>query len=165
MNQYEAMFLFDPTFGATQENYETEIRRLMERIGAELVFCKKWDERRLAYRVKGCKRGVYVLTYFNADGSRIGELERDVRISENVLRAMVLRAEGVTEEMMEQAIQLRGSQPDSEDSDDGGRPSRRPSRSDSGADSRPRRSSAAVMDRERSDGDRNDRDDGGRDDD
>jgi small subunit ribosomal protein S6 len=113
------MFLFDPTFGASWENCENEIKRLMDRIDAEIVFCKKWDERRLAYKIKGCKRGVYVLVYFNADGSRIKELERDTKISEDVLRIMVVCAEGVTPDMMERSCELHGSQPESEGSDDG----------------------------------------------
>ena len=103
MNQYEAMFLFDPTFGGTLENCEAEIRRIMGRAEAELVFCKRWDERRLAYKLKGRKRGVYVLTFFKSDPSKITGIERDARLSENVLRVLVLRADGFTPDMMEQA--------------------------------------------------------------
>ncbi len=108
MNQYEAMFLFDPTFAGSFENCEAEIRRLMERAGGEIIFCRKWEERRLAYKLKGRKRGVYVLVYFNAPPEKIGVLERDVQISENVLRILVLRAEGVTGEMMEEAASVGG---------------------------------------------------------
>lgn len=110
MNQYEAMFLFDPTFGATYESCETEIRRLMERAKAEILFCRKWDDRRLAFRVKGRKRGVYVLVYFNAPTDRIGPLERDARLSENLLRMLILRADGVTPELMEKAHASRGEE-------------------------------------------------------
>ena len=49
MNLYEAMFLLDPTFGASMENCESEIKRLLGRAEAEVVFIGKWDERRLAY--------------------------------------------------------------------------------------------------------------------
>lgn len=103
MNQYEAMYLFDPTFGGSHENCEAEIRRIMGRAEAELLFCKRWDERRLAFKLKGRKRGVYVLTFFSADPSKIAGIERDVRLSENVLRVLVLRADGITPDMMEKA--------------------------------------------------------------
>ena len=96
MNQYEGMFLIDPTFGASFENCEAEIKRLMERAEAELVFCKKWDERRLAYHVNGRKRGVYVLTYFKAKPDKIVSLERDVKFSEAIRRVLVLRADEST---------------------------------------------------------------------
>lgn len=105
MNQYEAMFLFDPTFGATWENCDAEVRRLMERAHAEIIVCKQWDERRLAYKVKGRKRGVYVLVYFKAPADKIGPLVRDAELSENILRVLVLRADDLTPEAMERAFQ------------------------------------------------------------
>jgi ribosomal protein S6 len=104
------MFLFDPTFGNSFERCETEVRRLMERAEAELIFCSKWDERRLAYRIKGRKRGVYVLTCFEASADKIVGLERDAKISEDILRLLVLRADGTTREMLEEACVARGEE-------------------------------------------------------
>jgi len=101
LNQYEAMFLFDPTFGGSFENCESVVRRLMERAEAEILFCRKWDERRLAYKIKGRKRGVYVLVYFQASAGKVGSIERDARITEEILRLLILRADGVTREAME----------------------------------------------------------------
>ncbi len=109
MKQYEAMFLFDPTFGSTFEACETEIRRIFDRSGAKALFCRKWDERRLAFRVDGRKRGVYVLVYFNVETDKIGSIERDSRLSEGVLRVLILQAEGVTPEMMERAVTMQHS--------------------------------------------------------
>ncbi len=102
MNTYEGMFLFDS--GATHEweRVESEIGRIMERAGAEVVLCRKWDERKLAYEIRGRKRGCYVLTYFRAAGDQIAGIERDARLSEAILRCLVLRADHVGEE------QLRG---------------------------------------------------------
>ena len=98
MNQYEAMFLFDPTFGNSFEKCEAEIRRLMERASAEIILCRKWDERRLTYRIKGRKRGVYVLVYFQAPADKVASLERDAKLSENILRLLVIRADGLGRE-------------------------------------------------------------------
>ena len=112
MNQYEAMFLFDPTFGSAFENCESEIRRLMDRAEAEIVFLGTWDERRLAYKIKGRKRGVYVLVFFKAGSDKIAHLERDVQLSENVLRVLVLRADGVTLDVMEKAVSSHGAASD-----------------------------------------------------
>jgi len=117
LNQYEAMFLFDPTFGASFENCEAEIRRLMARAEAEILLCQKWDERRLAYKIKGRKRGVYVLVYFKAPADKITPLERDAQLSEQILRLLVLRADGLTLEMMQQAAAARAESPESERSE------------------------------------------------
>jgi ribosomal protein S6 len=105
------MFLFDPTFGATFEKCEAEIRRLMDRAGAEIIISQKWDERRLAFRIKGRKRGVYALVYFKASGDKIAGLERDARLSENILRLLVLRADEVTREAMERAFHRHAESP------------------------------------------------------
>ena len=117
MNQYEAMFLFDPTFGASLENCDAEIQRLMERAGAELVVSGKWDERRLAYRIKGRKRGVYVLTYFKAPSDKIGQIERDVQLSENILRVLIVRTGELSREAMDRGI--AGAHTTVDDDDDG----------------------------------------------
>lgn len=101
MNQYETMFLFDAAFAADFQQAKSEVERILQRGGAEVVFLEKWDERRLAYEIKGCKRGCYVLTYYNCDPEKIAQIERDCALSEAILRVLVKQAEGVTKEQME----------------------------------------------------------------
>ncbi len=115
MNQYEAMFLFDPTFGSAIENCESEVNRLMERAEGEILFIGKWDERRLAYRINGRKRGVYMLVYFKAPPDKIAGLQRDAQISEELLRLMVVRADGVSRDMMERQCAARGAERSSDE--------------------------------------------------
>ncbi|MCK4341432.1 MAG: 30S ribosomal protein S6 [Phycisphaerae bacterium] len=97
MKRYEAMFLFDNAVTRDWADIEREVRRLCDRIGAELLVCVKFDERKLAYEIKRRKRGTYVLTYLEAPSERIDDLERDARLSESILRLLVLRADGLTE--------------------------------------------------------------------
>ncbi len=111
MKQYEAMFLFDPTFGSSFEKCQDEVNRVMERAKANIILCGPWDERRLAYRVNGRKRGVYVLVFFEAPPEGIPSIERDAKLSEDILRVMVLRAEGLTRESMERAFPRRAEEP------------------------------------------------------
>jgi small subunit ribosomal protein S6 len=105
------MFLFDNTTMHQWSDIEAEVRRLIDRIQAELLVCVKFDERKLAYEIKGRKRGTYVLTYFDAEPDRITDLERDVRLSEVVLRVLVLRAEKLTEERLAELKALPADQP------------------------------------------------------
>ncbi len=100
MRPYEAMFLFDSAVVRDWSDIEAEVRRLCDRINAELLVCVKFDERKLAYEIERRKRGLYVLTYIKAEPERITDLERDVRLSEVVLRVLVLRAENLTEERL-----------------------------------------------------------------
>ena len=98
MKRYEGFFLFDNSVAHEWPAVEQEVRRLCDRIGGELQVCLKFDERKLAFDIKGRKRGTYVLTYFDAAPERIGDLERDARLSEMILRALVLRTDKVSAE-------------------------------------------------------------------
>ncbi len=147
MNNYEGMFLFDPAVSTEWADVEAEINRLLGRAEAELIFSRKWDERRLAYEIKGRRRGLYALTFFRADGGRIASLLRDVELSERVLRLLVLRVDHMTEDEM---CAVEAAPPES----DRDRPYR-----DRGRPYRDR----GGRDRDRGDRDRGDRDRGDRD--
>jgi ribosomal protein S6 len=100
LKRYEAMFLFDTAATRDWAAIEEEVRRLCSRLGAELLVCVKFDERKLAYEITRRKRGTYVLAYLDAPSDRIGDLERDIRLSEVILRGLVLRAETLTDERL-----------------------------------------------------------------
>ena len=97
------MFLFDPAAAPDWEACRAELDRLMDRIGARVIVANKWDERRLAYEIRGRKRGIYGLTFFEVDPDKLTELERDTNLSEAVLRVLILKAEHLTEEEMKEA--------------------------------------------------------------
>ena len=99
IRQYEGMFLVGPSLSDGDKALEP-VKRILDRAAAEVLVCKKWDERKLAFEVARQKRGVYVLTYFKVDGVRIPDIERDVQLSEEVLRVMVVSAEKLTAEQM-----------------------------------------------------------------
>ncbi len=93
LNQYEAMFLFGPTAANDLDGAIKTVRGIVERFGGEIMVIKKWDERRLAYEIEGQKRGTYIICFFKAPGSAVTGIERDVNLSEEILRVMVLKAE------------------------------------------------------------------------
>lgn len=124
INMYEGMFLFPQTATADLAGAVAHIESILERAGAELVSICKWDERRLAYDIKGNKRGLYLLTYFKSERSRISSIERDCNLSEQLLRAMVVRADQIPAEEIEAAdgrealadeIKLRAERGDEEE--------------------------------------------------
>ncbi len=107
MNTYEAMFLFDPSYATDLARVEQEVGRLAERAGAEIIMARKWDERKLAYEIKGRKRGCYFLAFFRAEPDKIVGMERDAQLSEPILRLLILRADHMTEEAMQGAYLTR----------------------------------------------------------
>jgi small subunit ribosomal protein S6 len=100
LHVYEAMFLFGSGAAAELEAAQTTARNMIEKHGGQIIVLKKWDERKLAYELKRNKRGVYIIAYFRAPGSAVAGIDRDVRLSEEVLRAMITSADHLTEEEM-----------------------------------------------------------------
>ena len=100
---YEGMFLFPHSVTANLQAAVDHVHELLQRAEAEVISMQKWDERRLAYDIKGNKRGVYFLVYFTAPTSKLRQLERDCNLSEQLLRYMVVKAEHVPREEMEAA--------------------------------------------------------------
>jgi ribosomal protein S6 len=74
----------------------------MDRAKAQLLVCRLWDERRLAYPIEKQRRAAYILCYFRAEGSAISGIERDTQLSEHLLRVLVLRADHITDEKLEE---------------------------------------------------------------
>jgi small subunit ribosomal protein S6 len=117
---YEGLFLFPQSAVSDLQAAADHVQEILHRAGAEIISFKKWEERRLAYEIRGNKRGLYFLTYFKASSDKLVGIERDCSLSESLLRAMVTRADHITPEMMEAAegrqqladeIKLRASQP------------------------------------------------------
>jgi len=99
---YEGMFLVDSSkAGADWEGIIATIRTILEKAGAEIDSIRKWDDRRLAYDIKGKSRGTYILSYFRADGGRIKDIEKAVRLSEKIMRVLILSAERLRPEDIE----------------------------------------------------------------
>ncbi len=94
---YEGMFLLDSSVADFQAASEP-IRNVLDRNEAETLAIKPWDDRRLAYEIKGRKRGLYVLTYFNAEPARIVAMEHDCRLDERILRVLFLKKERLGED-------------------------------------------------------------------
>jgi len=137
MYSYEGMFLVDPVLhGADPAGIQGKVTALLEKHGAKVHDFEKWDERRLAYEIKGHKRGVYFLTHFEMASESVVELRKDCRITECILRHMLLRLEddiptylqrsAAYYEKMKQDQELRRGERDD-------RPGRKPERPAAGA--------------------------------
>jgi len=91
-NVYEGMFILEPNrFGHDPEAVSGQIPAMIEKLGGEMLVSRLWEERRLAFPIKGQRKGAYWLTYFRLDGSRLAELRRQCRITEDILRVLFLK--------------------------------------------------------------------------
>lgn len=92
MYPYEAMFLVDPV-KHTEDAAATEkvVSSLLEKHGAKVQQFERWDERKLAYDIRGHKRGVYLLALFEMPGENVRPLRDDCELTEAILRQLILR--------------------------------------------------------------------------
>ena len=96
---YEGMFLVDSGKAASDwDGVIGAINKVLERADAEIVSMRKWDDRRLAYDIKRTSRGTYMLCYFKAEGRKIQGIEKDVQLSENIIRVLILSTDQMTQE-------------------------------------------------------------------
>jgi small subunit ribosomal protein S6 len=96
------MFLIDSSLtGSDWDGIIAAIRAILEKAGAEIVSIAKWDDRRLAYDIKGKSRGTYILSYFKIDGGKIQGIEKSVRLSEKIMRVLILSGEQLSQEDIE----------------------------------------------------------------
>lgn len=99
---YEGMFLVDSALaGSNWDGVNNTIKTILERAGAEIVTMKKWDDRKLAYEIRGKGRGTYILCYFRVDGQKIRDIEKAINLSEQIMRALILSAEKMSPEDIE----------------------------------------------------------------
>ncbi|MFN9367509.1 MAG: 30S ribosomal protein S6 [Planctomycetia bacterium] len=92
MAVYEGMFILDPAkYSRDPAGSAQQINDLIAQFGGTVLAARLWDERKLAYPIKGHKKGVYWLTYFKMPGGQLTALERQCEISDDIIRKLVLK--------------------------------------------------------------------------
>jgi small subunit ribosomal protein S6 len=92
MNCYETLFVVKPTL--TEEEITatiTKVKDVLAKEGAELVATDDMGMRKLAYPVDKHARGYYTVLFYKAEGSVIKELERNLKISEDVIKFLSVK--------------------------------------------------------------------------
>ena len=94
MRSYESTIAYHPDAG------EAGIKDLVERAkqviasnGGEVSQVVDWGARELAYRIMKQRKGVYVILEFKGTGATVAELERNLRISDRVLRYITVQVD------------------------------------------------------------------------
>ena len=90
-NNYEVLFIINPTLAedeikAAQDKFINLIKE-----NGEIQEINEWGKRRLAYPINDIQEGYYVLVYFAADADFPAELSRVLKITDGVLRSLVIK--------------------------------------------------------------------------
>lgn len=92
MREYEVLYIVRADLD--DEKVQDAVKRvntLIERSGGAIERTNLWGKRKLAYEVKHQKEGSYVLQDFEIDPTRVPELEAALKITEEVLRHLIVR--------------------------------------------------------------------------
>jgi small subunit ribosomal protein S6 len=91
-NDYELVVVLTPEL--TDDNLTAGIERVQQAIsarGGEILDVNNWGRRRLAYPIKRHLEGTYFVTQLKMDPAQVVDLENNLRISEEVLRHLIVR--------------------------------------------------------------------------
>jgi small subunit ribosomal protein S6 len=94
MRTYETMLVLDPEM--SKEQVDALIEKLKQFVadrGAEVLKVKEWGVNTLAYTIKSRKKGNYILLYLNGSSALVAEMEKNLRLMEEVLRYLTVRKE------------------------------------------------------------------------
>lgn len=90
MNNYELVYVLKPAIeDETKEAVLDKIKSVIEASG-EVVKVDVWGVKRLAYEIQKLREGYYVLVEFKATTDVPTELDRNLKINDNVIRHMVI---------------------------------------------------------------------------
>ena len=91
MKKYEVMFIVNI---ANEEVIQAAVKLVKDtivRIGGTVTKVDEWGKRLLAYEVKHQNEGYYVVIDFEADPSQIAELDRIIKIHEEIIRHIIVK--------------------------------------------------------------------------
>jgi len=94
MRNYEIMYILKPDLD--EESITAVIEKfnvLIANNGGEVTSVDKWGKRRLAYEIKDYREGIYILVNFKGVAGTAQELDRVMKITDEILRFMIVKKE------------------------------------------------------------------------
>lgn len=92
MNKYEALYILNASLDDTAKDALIErFKSVVEGEGGSVESVDKWGVKKLAYEIAFKSEGYYVLMTFEAKPETPAELERQMRITDDVMRFIVVK--------------------------------------------------------------------------
>jgi small subunit ribosomal protein S6 len=89
---YEGLFILDANrYSRDHEGLPRDLEGFITSAGGEVLVSRLWEERRLAYPIRGQRKGAYWLTYFRLSTQKVSEVTRQCEIKEGILRQLFVR--------------------------------------------------------------------------
>ena len=93
MNKYESVIIINPSVDEDNlKNLEKTFTDMINKDG-KVEKVEEMGKKKLAYKVKKNDEGIYVTFYFEANPALIAELERNYRITDEIIKFIVIRVD------------------------------------------------------------------------
>jgi small subunit ribosomal protein S6 len=92
--QYEVVYIVTPDAGEdVVADLHKQIEAIVQRFGGNIEKTENWGRRRLAYDIAHHREGTYVLEVINGPGELVHELDRRLKVIDQVVRHLVVRVD------------------------------------------------------------------------
>ncbi len=99
MSFYESIFITRQELtDADIKKTINSLKKVLEKNESKLLDTESWGLRNLAYKIEKNKKGHYIVLKIDGDGKAINELERNMRIDENIIRYLSIKTKEINKE-------------------------------------------------------------------
>ena len=83
------MFIFNAnSYARSPAGVAKAVEDLVASVDGEILASRLWNEQKLAYPIKGNRKGAYWLTYFRCESTKMAKFNRACQLNESILRHM-----------------------------------------------------------------------------
>ena len=93
MSHYETLFVVHPEKGTRIKELIDRFKKVVEGQKGSVSQVDEWGLRDLAYRIEKQSKGFYVLFQYQSPAPAVEELERNLRLTDDILRYLTVRVE------------------------------------------------------------------------
>lgn len=88
------MFIFNANaYARNPAAAQKAVEELLESADGEILASRLWNEQKLAFPIKGHRKGAYWLTYARIESSRLAKLNRSTQLNDSILRHLFVKLE------------------------------------------------------------------------
>ena len=96
MTLYETLFVVHPEKGPRVKEFIEKFKKVIESKEGTMAQVDEWGARDLAYRIEKQGRGFYALLRYHTNGAGVEELERNLKLTDGILRYLTVRVDDDT---------------------------------------------------------------------
>ena len=91
MKEYEFMYIVPAKLEEAQRDaIITRVSEYIKKFGGTIADHELWMVRKLSYAINHVRQGAYMLGHFSIDPSKLAELERELRLDEDIIRHLIV---------------------------------------------------------------------------